>query len=38
MAIVRIEKSSNYTVISNYPLKDMNLSLMLSLPSKPEMT
>ena len=40
MAIVRIEKSSNYTVISNYPLKDMNLSLksigllckMLSLP------
>lgn len=40
MAVVRMEKTSNYTVISNYPLKDKNLSLkaigllckMLSLP------
>ena len=40
MAVVRVVKTSNYTVMSNYHLRDMNLSLrtkgllsqMLSLP------
>ena len=40
MSVFRIEKNKNYTVVSNYHLRDMNLSLaakglltiMLSLP------
>ena len=40
MAVIRIEKNKNYTVMSNYHLRDKNLSLkakgllsiMLSLP------